>query len=83
MQNIEAVTVLIPPLNNAGTLSDVASKPIFIAKPSARNEAAKAMNVENFLVIESEINIQVSPSMAKRLTWSDKDTAKHVAIIQP
>jgi len=83
VQNIEAVTVLIPPQNNAGTLSDVASKPIFIAKPNARNKAAKAMNVENFLVIESEINIQVSPSMAKRLTWSDKDTAKHVAIIQP
>jgi len=83
VQNLQAVTVLIPPQNNAGTLSDVASKPIFIAKPDARAAAAKAMHVESFLIIESEKNIQVSPSMAKRLTWLDKSTEKHVVIIKP
>ena len=83
VQNIQAVTVLIPPQNNAGTLSDVASKPIFIAKSNGRAEAAKTMHVENFLVIESENKIQVSPSMAKRLAWLNKDVAKYAVTIQP
>jgi thiamine biosynthesis lipoprotein len=83
VQGVQAVTVLISPQINAGTLSDVASKPIFIAKPEARAEAAKAMKVENFLVIESADKIFVSQAMTKRLTWLDKDAAKHVAQIQP
>jgi len=83
VQNIQAVTVLIPPQKNAGTLSDVASKPIFIAKPGARTEVAKIMHVENFLIIESEKVIQASPPMAKQLTWLDKNAEKHLVIIQP
>jgi thiamine biosynthesis lipoprotein len=82
-QGVQAVTVLIPPQINAGTLSDVASKPIFIAKPDARAEAAKAMGVENFLVIDSANKISVSAAMSKRISWLDKDTAKHVVQIQP
>lgn len=38
---VQSVTVLIPPQPNAGRLSDVASKPIFIAKPNQRAQAAK------------------------------------------
>jgi FAD:protein FMN transferase len=82
-QGVQAVTVLISPQNNAGTLSDVASKPIFIAKPDARAKAAKTMGVENFLVIESAHKILVSTAMAKRITWLDKDAAKHALQIQP
>lgn len=83
VEGTQAVTVLIPAQNNAGTLSDVASKPIFIAKGGMRAEAAKTMNVEDYLIIESEKSIQVSPSMAKRLTWLDKSAAKVAVIIQP
>lgn len=83
VQGVESVTVLIPPQNNAGTLSDVASKPIFIAKPEARAEAAKAMEVENYLVIESADKILVSKAMLKRISWLDKEAAKHAAQIQP
>ena len=82
-QGVQAVTVLIPPQNNAGTLSDVTSKPIFIAKPENRAQAAKAMSVENYLVIESESKISISPSMAKRIIWLDKDAEKHALTIQP
>ncbi len=82
-QGVQAVTVLIPPQINAGTLSDVASKPIFIAKPEARTGAAKAMGVENFLVIGSADKIFVSAAMTKHITWLDKDAAKHVVQIQP
>ena len=82
-QGVQAVTVLIPPQKNAGTLSDVTSKPIFIAKPENRAQAAKAMHVENYLVIESENKISISPSMAKRIIWLDKDAEKHALSIQP
>lgn len=83
VQGVQAVTVLIPPQNNAGTLSDVTSKPIFIANPEARAEAAKAMGVENYLVIESADKILVSKMMSKRITWLDKEAAKHAVQIQP
>ena len=83
VQGMQAVTVLIPPQNNAGVMSDVASKPIFIANADARAEAAKSMGVENFLVIESANKIWVSSAMAKRITWLDQDVAKYVVKIQP
>jgi thiamine biosynthesis lipoprotein len=81
VQNIQAVTVLIPPQNDAGTLSDVASKPIFIAKPEARVQAAKTMEVENYLIIESTNKILVSLAMSRRITWLDNDAAKHATQI--
>ena len=76
-EGVQAVTVLIAPNKNAGVLSDVASKPIFIAKPQARAATASQMGVENFMVIESQNKIYLSPSIAKRLTWLDKDAEKH------
>jgi FAD:protein FMN transferase len=83
VQNTNLVTVLIPPQANAGVLSDVASKPIFIAQTDARLDAAKKMGIENFLVIESADKILVSQSMAKRLYWLDKNAAEHATIIRP
>ena len=83
VQGTQAVTVLIPPQSRAGVMSDVASKPIFIAKSDSRAEAAKSMGVENFLIIESTDKIWVSVAMAKRITWLDQDAAKHVVQIQP
>lgn len=82
VQGTQAVTVLISPQDNAGTLSDVASKPIFIAKPENRAQAAKDMNVENYLVIESNNTISISPSMAKRIIWLEKDAEKHARATQ-
>jgi FAD:protein FMN transferase len=88
VQGVQAVTVLIPPQTmaqtvGAGVLSDVASKPIFISKPENRAAAAKAMQVENFMVIESTENIYISPAMAKRISWLDKDAAKHAVELKP
>ena len=83
VQGMQAVTVLIPPQSHAGVMSDVASKPIFIAKSDSRAEAAKSMGVVNFLIIESTDKIWVSSAMANRVTWLDKDAAKHVVQILP
>jgi FAD:protein FMN transferase len=82
VQGVQAVTVLIPPAKNAGVLSDVASKPIFIAKPENRAQAAQNMGIENYLVIDSNSKISISPSMAKHIIWLDKDAEKRATSIQ-
>lgn len=83
VQGMQSVTVLIPPQSNAGTLSDVTSKPIFIAKSNLRAAVAKEMGVEDYLIIESEKSVQVSPTMSKKLTWLDANAAKQAVVIQP
>lgn len=80
-QKVQSVTVVIPPANNAGILSDVTSKPIFIAHPSVRRQAAQSMGVKHFLVIESEQEIQASVAMLKRLHWLDNGAKKYVKVI--
>ncbi len=82
VEGVQSVTVLIPPQTNAGVLSDVTSKPIFIAQPEARAAAARQMEVDDFLVIESDSKILASASMAKRLIWLDKDARSHVVELQ-
>ncbi|MFW5431830.1 MAG: FAD:protein FMN transferase [Methylophilaceae bacterium] len=80
-QGVQSVTVLIPPQNNAGALSDVASKPIFIAKSAARIKAARTMGIKDFLIIEPEKNILVSASMQLQLSWLDANTEKQLKVV--
>ncbi|MFV1921087.1 MAG: FAD:protein FMN transferase [Methylotenera sp.] len=82
VQDIQSVTVLIPPQKNAGVLSDVVSKPIFIAKPDERTNMAKTMGITHFLIIESDNTILVSDSMEQRLDWLDIAAEKNVKVIQ-
>ncbi|MES2636878.1 MAG: FAD:protein FMN transferase [Pseudomonadota bacterium] len=81
VMDVQAVTVLIPPQANAGTLSDVASKPIFIATPNKRAQVAKDMGVENYLIIESDNKISITSAMAKHIKWIDAATANYVTQI--
>lgn len=75
VQHTQAVTVLIPPQTQhqtqAGVLSDVASKPIFIETAENKSKAAAMLGVENFMVIDQQSNIFVSKDMAQKLHWSD------------
>lgn len=68
--NTLSVTVLIPPGESSGTLSDVASKPIFIASPEQRNTMATQMGITHYLVIDDAGNIEISPEMKKRTQWN-------------
>lgn len=77
-QHMQSVTVVVPPSDTAGVLSDVASKPIFLAKPNGRINAAHSMGIENFLIIESDKRIQASAAMLKKLHWLDAETKKQV-----
>lgn len=69
----QSVTVLVPPQaanqSQAGVLSDVASKPIFIETAENRGKAAQAFGIEDFMVIDDKANIFVSKNMAIKLNW--------------
>lgn len=80
-QGVQSVTVLIPPQHSAGVLSDVASKPIFIAKAKSRIGAAKKMGVNHFLIIASESNIQASTNLASKLHWLDATARQHLKVV--
>ena len=68
----QAVTVLIPAGAQAGTLSDAASKPIFIAGPEAWRDMARRMGVGLVLRIDGEGRIQISEALHKRLEFLGK-----------
>ncbi|MHB1676471.1 MAG: FAD:protein FMN transferase [Sulfuriferula sp.] len=68
-QGVEAVTVLIAPGVHSGTLSDVASKPLFIAGPAGWRHAAKLMGVDAAMLIDTDGKIHLTPAMQKRLNF--------------
>jgi len=70
---MQAVTVLIPPAPNAGTLSDVDSKPLFISGKNGWREAAKNMGVEYALLIDPIGTISLTSAMRQRLKFEDKN----------
>ena len=82
VQGMQSVTVLIPPKKQAGVLSDVASKPIFIAPANERLAQAKAMDVPHFLIITSNTDIQVSEAMQQKLTWLDHKAEKIAKVVR-
>lgn len=68
-QGVEAVTVLLAPGPHAGTLSDVASKPIFIAGVSGWRQAAQQMGVSQAMLIDDHGKVYLTPAMQKRLNF--------------
>ena len=84
VQHTQAVTVLIPPQKYAGVLSDVASKPIFIAAAPDKAQAAANMGITHFMVIDANGGISLSDAISKKLTWLDANFEKqhHVQILE-
>jgi thiamine biosynthesis lipoprotein len=83
VQHTQAVTVLIPPQKNAGVLSDVASKPIFIAATEDKPKAAAMLGIQYFMVVDQQSNIVVSSALAHKLEWLDPEVKKnnHVKLV--
>jgi thiamine biosynthesis lipoprotein len=71
-QGRQAVTVLLPPSPQAGVLSDVTSKPIFLSVTDQRANAAKTMGLDHYLVIDRDGNVSLSASMNQRVHWLAK-----------
>lgn len=70
-QHTQSVTVLLPPGELSGTLSDVASKPIFISDAVHRHQMAAKLGVNDFMIIDDQGHITVSKTMQQRLKWKN------------
>jgi FAD:protein FMN transferase len=70
--NVQSVTVVAKNGAQAGVLSDVASKPIFIAGTDKWREAARVMGVDLLMRIDEQSGVDVTTLMSKRLTFEDK-----------
>ncbi len=69
VDHTQAVTVLIPSSPKAGTLSDAASKPIFIAGPDAWREMARKMQTGLVLRVDRNNRIFVTEALNQRLNY--------------
>jgi thiamine biosynthesis lipoprotein len=76
-QGVQAVTVLIPKGSHAGTLSDVASKPAFIAGVKGWRAAGQAMGTENAMLIDERGEVYLTTAMKKRLEFQEKELVFH------
>lgn len=76
-QGVRAVSILVPPGIHAGTLSDVASKPIFLSGDSWR-EAAQRMGIQHAMLIDAQGKIHLTAAMQQRLKFTDKNVALEV-----
>ena len=65
----QAVTVLIPAGPKAGTLSDAASKPIFIAGPDGWREMARKMEISLVLRVDRNGQIFITEALQQRLAF--------------
>ncbi len=73
VQGIQAVTILVPPGNQAGTLSDAASKPIFISGVAGWRQAAAAMGIAHALLVDGQGKLHMTQAMQQRLQLVEKN----------
>lgn len=78
VQGIQAVTILVPPGAQAGTLSDAVSKPIFIAGVAGWDQAAKVMGISHVLLIDGQGGMHMTQPMQKRLKILEKNVSLEV-----
>lgn len=71
-QGVQAVSILVSPNSHAGTLSDVASKPIFLSGESWR-KAAQRMGIAHAMLIDAQGKIHLTAAMQQRLKFTDKN----------
>lgn len=76
-QGVEAVTVLIPPGKGAGVLSDVASKPPFIAGVAGWREAVHRMGVDEAMLVDDKGEVYITSAMRKRLKFLEPGLKIH------
>lgn len=75
VQGVYSVTVLIEPAQNAGALSDVLSKPLFIGKKEDRQAIAEKLNIRHYLIIEDNV-ISVTQTMVDKIQFLDVHSQK-------
>jgi thiamine biosynthesis lipoprotein len=73
MLGVQAVTVLTHGAQ-AGVLSDVASKPLFIAGARGWRAAATQMNLSEAMLVDGQGVVHLTAELQKRLEFTDKNT---------
>ncbi len=69
-QGVQAVTVLVTPRPGVGVLSDVASKPLFVADAADWRRLARNLDVAHVLRIDASGNIVVTQALRERLEFA-------------
>lgn len=77
VQGVQAVTVLTRGAR-AGVLSDVASKPLFIAGTGGWRAAAQQMDLSEAMLVDAQGVIHLTATLQKRLKFTDKDARTEV-----
>jgi thiamine biosynthesis lipoprotein len=72
MQGVQAVTILTHG-THAGTLSDAASKPLFIAGMHGWRAAATQMGLAEAMLIDGQGIIHLTGPLQKRLEFADQN----------
>ena len=78
VQGGQAVTVVTRGAR-AGGLSDVASKPLFIAGTGGWRAAAQQMNLSEAMLVDAQGGIHLTTALQKRLEFTDKATRAEAA----
>ena len=77
----QSATILMPPSENSGTLSDVFSKPLFISSKIKKADMAKLLNIKYFLIIMDDHSILISEDLNKKINWDDDIDKKIITIL--
>jgi len=62
----------------AGVISDVASKPLFIAGVQGWRDAATRMKVSEAMLVDGQGEVHLTSELQKRLEFSDKNLRSHI-----
>jgi len=76
----QSATILLPPSEDSGTLSDVFSKPLFITSKKNKVNMATLLNINYFLIIMDDDSILLSKSLNKEINWEDDIDKKNITI---
>lgn len=71
-QGVQAVSIIAPPSQNAGLISDVATKPMFIGGVANSWMYAQRFGVKDVLVINEQGDAFISASLQARIKWLKK-----------
>ncbi|SFN01430.1 thiamine biosynthesis lipoprotein [Formivibrio citricus] len=71
-QILQAATVIAPAGKEAGTISDIATKPLYIGGKASAPRFAERFGIRDYLLIDPQGAIFASPSMLSRIAWLEK-----------
>jgi FAD:protein FMN transferase len=78
--NSQSATIMIPPANNSGALSDAYSKPLFIAPEIEKLQLADKLGIDFFMVVLANGDILISSKMNESIQWLEQNNEKNITV---